>query len=104
MFLNVDVLLPLGAVTETDGPISTDVASGRGRRNMWDEDYEDAIEEQHESSPLDETNMHRSYMPFESAQHLCDLIVPRALGFVVADYMAHVLPLYHARMYISILW
>ncbi|KAF8588609.1 hypothetical protein K439DRAFT_1658426 [Ramaria rubella] len=88
IFLNVDILLPLGAArTET---IQTS-------RNLWDEDYEDDYNTaQGALAVFDEANLHRCFMPFDCAQRICDLIVPDRLGFVVAQYMAEVLPIYHA--------
>ncbi|KAF8589220.1 hypothetical protein K439DRAFT_1628919 [Ramaria rubella] len=88
IFLNVDILLPLGvACSET---IQTS-------RNLWDEDFEDDYNtEQGASTVFDEANLHRCFMPFDCAQRICDLIVPDRLGFVVAQYMAEVLPIYHA--------
>lgn len=88
IFLNVDVLQPLGILSKQ--------AAARSHTTLWDEDYEDYDEFAVERTKFDEGNIHRCFMPFECAQRICDIIAPKRLVLTMAEYMASVLPFYHS--------
>lgn len=92
LFLNVDVLCPLGILINTS---STPTVP---RRRLWDEDYDDREETPRIQTEFDEANLHRFFMPFECAQILCDRMVPDRLAMIAARYMAETLPFYHSRL------
>lgn len=92
LFLNVDVLCPLGILRSN----TSSTLTGRTRRRLWDEDYDDDEENSGIQTTFDEENLHRFFMPFECAQILCDRMVPDRLAMVAARYMAEVLPFYHS--------
>ncbi|KAF8509997.1 hypothetical protein BU17DRAFT_98495 [Hysterangium stoloniferum] len=88
IFLNVDVLQPLGLLNKK--------TAARTHTTLWDEDYEDYDEFAVEPTKFNEENIHRCFMPFECAQRICDTIVPKRLALTMAEYMASFLPMYHS--------
>lgn len=93
IFLNVDVLRPLGVLKLYR---TSSARAPAVRRNLWDEDYDDREESLWIPTSFDEANLHRYFMPFQCAQILCDRIVPDRLATVAARHMAETLPVYHS--------
>lgn len=100
-YLNLDVLWPLEL---------------ERRRIAGEFDDEDIVDEsseaEHDGTPrlvcsrwfkMRDDNMHRLFLPLTCAIQLCDEIQPARLVYIVADYLAEIIPYYTAGLFIPII-